>query len=345
MRIEIDGSPIKKPAYAKSLSDGQFAEYVVNTVNFNPQRPSHLSSWYGGIIPHRAVDMNMLAKVTGDSKLPEHKTGIVKRGIGLEDGPALEAWRMVAAGIADDLADEGRGEYLELVPTQKSPSSGEIWVHRKGKEVVKDAFPIVPRVKRGMVVFRGNVDRVTGNWGNEATIYIDGDVNEIADNRAGVIYVRGDIHLLRDTGGEIIVAGGEIHNFSQGKYVSNWSKAVADFSPFIFAPVSVENQRANEFVLGKKEDSRQIVVADMIPSVYAIIDQMLSDWKPEETKQRALELCKLRLDDYFKEVKDLYVGLTSAEVLKYFTDHNVFGYKTGYGIGYHSAPSCGIDDD
>ena len=337
MRIEIDGSPINKPAYAKNLSVGKFAEYVANADEYNPH-DSWISGWGGKYMPESPTDLKMFRKVATDPALPEYGVSIIKTGPYNRDTAVLYSAQSIAGRLADELVEQG--EYLEMVPTKEFHNPKSPWpIYRDRSDDVKDAFPCLPHLHKGMVVFRGDVDEVTGVWGG--TVYVDGDVNEVIHNQSGIIYVRGDVYNLTDTKKAITIVGGKIHNFSQRRNSSGGLGLEVTPSPYIFVSEQIENKKAAEFELGSQRQGGRKLFIEIPPSAYIVSRELLRDWMPEEVKQKAINLCRIRVSAYLEEgLMNRVNKLNTPEDFANFATSVMYGPIEGYTSGYHASPGA-----
>jgi len=343
MRIEIDGSPIKEPEYASSFSIGKFAEYVSNTYQYDPEKPVPYI-WRGARGQRTDADVRIFESIATDPDLPKYKESIIKRGVDNRDSSILHSAQSIAGQLADELAK--KDEFLELVPTKKFTHPDSTWTARQdeGKGAKKDAFPSIPHVHKGTVVFRGDVDEVTGVWGG--TVYVDGDVNEVIQNQSGIIYVRGDVYNLTDTEKAITIVGGKIHNFYQRRNSRGGLGLEVTPSPFIFSSEPIENKKADEFKPGFQGQRDRELTIEIPPSAYIVSHGTLRDWMPEETKQKALNLCRIRINEHFMGLMNIVTNLKDPNDFARFAILNMFGYKSGYIFGiYEGASRYGAQGD
>jgi hypothetical protein len=333
MRIEIDGSPIEKPQYAKSLNDGQFSEYVVNAGDYVT------GCWQGGNL--HEPDMAMLQKIRKDPELENYKLNIIKRGP--ESSHSFHNSIILTADLADKLAK--KKELLELVPTKKFTVSKTPYPLRRRKpdEKLESFRSVGTFLKEGAIVFKGDVDEINAVDGG--LVYVDGDANLVDQNRSGIIYVRGDIYNLKDTDKEIVVVGGKIHNFSQERNSKGGLGLEVTPSPFIFANHAIKNEKENEFRRYQGRKDKEDLTIDIPPSAFVIAADKLRDWMPEETKRKALKLCRERIGVYFEDLRKMVLGIRDPETMARFAEQNLYGFLTGKVEGRYSGSSSRHSSD
>lgn len=357
MRIEIDGTPIKKPAYARSLAVGKFAEYVANADEYDPD-DSWISGWGGHYMPRPddAAELRMFEKVATDPDLPQYRIDIIKTGPYDKDTAVLGSAQSIGGQLADELVE--KGEYLELVPTRKfkdAKAPGTVyktdWTGEKS-----DTYPCVPHVFEGMIVFRGDVEQVTSHGG---ITFIDGDVNAVTQNHEGIIYVSGDVYNLIDTDKAIVVVGGKIRNFSQARRSGGGLRQNVTPSPYVFSAEQIQNKKEREFTHGEYGIPVIQIPIEIPPSAFVVQHELLRGWMPEEVKEKALELCKQRIESHFKGLLtkglldknfvagfiEIARGLTTAKEFAAFARNYIYKRTEDASRRAYDHASCTWEDD
>lgn len=316
-RIEIDGRPLVKPPYARKLSGPQFVEYLINVADHR----GFGGSWYGGSV--KDVDERLLGKIARDRKLVSHMKAIIREGKNQHYADQF------CSILADRLAR--KGEILELE-----------WNSRDGNKP-KKPFPIIGTfLERGTIVFRGDVQEVSALKGG--TLYVDGNVDEILQPDNGIVYVKGNVGLLKQSDKAIIIVVGKVDKYVQTRRSGGGLDKEITPSPFIFTTHKLNVKIPDEWS-GRDVDMPKRVTAELSPS-YVVQEERLKDWLPEETKAKAIELCKERINAYLENLKRVAGKITSVPDMTAFAGINLYGSIEGYTKGYYDGTSShGHPDD
>lgn len=327
MKIEIDGSPIKRPQYAARLPQNQYLEYLENTES--QREHGWRGIWSGGSVGGR-VDGDLLDRFTNDRNFYKHLQSVIRNG---SEHHSVE----FASTLADHLAQSG--DLLELVPKM----DGKVFTNNLVKEWEKrysgNLDVATPQLgtflEKGTLVFRGNVGEVSAVRGG--TIFIDGDVNSITRCEEGIIYVTGNVNTITDSRKAIVVAAGEVKNYTQHRRSYGGLNKEVTPSPFVFTShdLTVEEPDAWQ---GRDVRIPEAITTD-ISSSYVIAQDRLTGWLPEETRQKALELCNERIGSYLDDLKKLASGITDAKMMARFAKYNMYGYIEGNTSGYYKGTS------
>lgn len=307
-RIEIDGRPPQRPPYLKrSLSPNQYVEYLLNGADGR----GFLGSWYGGSV--KEVDEGLLRKIARDRDLVSYVASVVREG-------SKENYAdQFASILADRLAH--KGEILELE-----------WRSKNGDKA-REAFPAIGTfLERGTIVFRGDVKEVTALKGG--TLYIDGNVEKISQPDNGIIYVRGDVGLLEKSDKAIIVVAGKVGRYVQTR--KSWGGLNKEItpSPFIFTAHKLDVEIPDQWQ-GRDVEIPKKVTIELSPS-HVVPEARLKNWLPEETKAKALDLCRERINAYLEDLKKVAGKITKVSDMKAFAVANIYGLIEGYSDGYYA---------
>lgn len=340
VRIEIGDVPIRKPHYAKKLSDSAYIRHVGGAWEVRKNRSNPQSEFYKDY--HRDV----LAQLARDPQYFDYLVNLLQRGSSKDNGYNEFEWDYYLSILADAIVHQQQA--VELIPKSKrlnlvlsSPNQGLISSEETALATTEptDFSEALPRLglhlTEGLIICRGNVDRVESLDGG--TIYVDGDVNVVDSCQSGVIYIKGDLYHLGSTEREVIIVAGRIHEYVQNAhYPSGGFYTERLPSPFVFTPHPIQGQRVGEKIQHHVVQNTVAYSNTARPFEGAhIVDvQRLVSWTPQETVENALELCRERISADLDKIRQMTEEVPTAKVMGQFYDRYVAGYLIGRNRGF-----------
>lgn len=305
MRIEIDGTPFEKPHYIQGLEDNDYIRQLTTTPRYASSVQQHLSA---------------------DPLYSEYVAAVLRNGrnyVGIE----------LASAVADQLSD--KGEVLEIIAPrgQRVFDEGlvEGWSERVSGDLDYNAPMLGSFLRRGTLVFRGNVGKVSSVRGG--TLYVDGDVNQITQCDEGIVYVNGDVNLIGRSEKSVIIVAGQVKRYEEPRRSSGGLGREVTPSPFIFTTHALDRKIPDDF---RGSDTRLLEgIVPPISSSHVVSEERLKGWDPEETRGKALELCVERINSYLENLKDMAAGIADATTMARFARYNMYGYIEGLRLGYY----------
>ena len=330
MKIEIDGRPIQKPQYAKKLSDSQYLEYLANA----PYLKDHgwMGIWEGGSVGR--FNISTLDRLAADPKLYSHIENVIGNGKSYRS-------KGLISELTRNLAENN--ELLELSCKDGLRFFDEGLVQDWRKRFVGDLdynIPTLnPHLKKGLLVFHGNVGEVSSL--NGGTLYIDGNVNRLTGCSRGIVYVNGDVNEIKDSEKAIFIVAGTVGKYVQHRHSSGGLQKEVTPSPFIFTTHELAVEIPDTY---KTRDDQKPTLS---PSFVVTKDQ-LADWIPEGTKDRAMHLCRQRLSQYLNDLREEVIRFSEPEQMADFAKYNIYGYVEGSSSGFydgvhHASPASAYD--
>lgn len=333
--IQIDGSPIQKPDYASRFSKRAWFEYLLNARQYRER--GDILAWEGGAVG--GVNETILRRLAGDSNYSAFLEAVIRNG---QDKYYLDR---LASVLADMFAR--RKVALEILPgkqvTKMLPSP-----EKRGKAdppvnslaIAKPAdfseaiASLGFGLREGMIICRGNVNQITGLRGG--TVSVDGSVHVASGNDTGIVYVNGDLYHLGTTEREVVVVTGKIHEYTTEAHYGGGDRRERLPSPFVFTPHSLTGNLVGEKLYGP--DGRWVGytrTAKLFTGGFIIDQSRLANWLPEETNQKAIELCRERIMADLDRIREMTAQAPSAKQLAQLYEKYIIGYQTGKNEGYY----------
>jgi hypothetical protein len=342
-QIVIDGSPIVKPDYAKHLRDDEFIWYLRSAVETRKRSGVRMSG------PVANPKPELLERLAKDYDFLNFLESVIRKG---KDRYVSES----ITSLAEELIQKNQA--LEIIMPEINPRkllSSKIANEKEETQTrslvkSKSSRSTLPKLgiflKEGTVICRGNVGKVENLDGG--TIYIDGNVNVIESNRKGVIYINGDLFHLGTTEREVVIVTGRIH-----EYVTNAHHPAGGFyteripSPFIFATHPVEGQRVGEKIPHHVVRTAFAYANNAKPfaGAYVVGVEKLANWTPQETVNKALELCCERINSDLDKLRQMAEDVNDIRKIGEFYDRYIIGYLTGKNKGFFDGLNRGPSDD
>lgn len=328
MRIEIDGRSIQKPEYAAELDDKKYVWYLRNAHQL----------WERGQIMWSGVEVRdpnqaILQELARDPQYPQYMQNIVANG-NRELYPS-DFVRYIAKDLArhnqalELIAGSGVIRALPMPSENENPIPATTELVKARSSDFRDAVPELG-LEEGMVICRGNVDKVKSMSGG--ILFVDGSVNELSSNRAGIIYINGDLYHLGSTEREVIIVAGRIHEYVQtGHHPAGGFYTEKLPSPFVFASDRLEGKRVGEKIEHPVDAGAYAMTNTARPfeGAFQVPQERLANWTPQETAERALELCKDRASSDLDKVKQMMGQIGDTKTMADFYNKHIIGYFTG----------------
>lgn len=322
VRIEVDATPVTLPDYAQNLSLKDFWWYLDNADQV--RKTGEWETAVGGVI--EGFNRATFEALINDERFCDYLVALVRHGPEERGGYGFNEFSFTrcASLLADELSKNGKA--LEVISPQ-------------GKNY-KDWGGFL---KRGLIILRGSAESVETLSGG--TLYVDGDVNFIKGYGFddGIVYVSGNVNRLQNTEKLILVVAGQIGEYENDTGHSNFTLQTKRIpSPFIFSshPI-VGTMKKRRFVfrdnlLSFARGNTYFSHDRPFQGVYVVPKEKLINWKPEETKQKALALCKGRTKDILDKLADLCESFDDPSQIKKFWKTFIFGYESGRVAGRSS---------
>jgi len=340
-QIAIDGTPITKPGYARHLDDNQYIWYLENAQQIHEE--GYITAWMGGTVTN--PEEKLLERLAKDRNFLVFLESVIRNG---EHPHNLSKF---ASYLADCLINNGQAVEI-IVPELDQGSlldSGRTQKTRKGKskalvrsKVARSTLPTLGTfLDKGVVICHGNIEEVSALSGG--TLYVDGDVNSLTQCDYGVVYVNGDVHHLGESEKVILIVTGKIHEYVTSRYSAGGLQQEVTPSPFIFTSHPLVGQRVGQKV------GRHVTItnkANEFDGSYVVEKARLIGWTPQETTQKALELCREKIEVDLTRMRKIAAEITTAQGIAEFYRKFILGYIEGRVEGYysHATSSPSYDD-
>lgn len=324
VQIRVDGASVELPDYAQGLSLGSFWWYLENAAQIRE------SGFWGIAVGGKPknFDGEILGHLTRDEKYSEYLQFLLRHGPEKDTYGFCEgSFASCASLAADILWEEGKG--LELIresEASKDDDSEKFWRRRR----------LGGGLHKGLLVLRGDLELASCSGG---TLYVHGDVGTI-EGGEGVLYINGNISKLGNVENEaVLIVTGEIGEWTMDKGHANpvlKSKRIP--SPFVFAPQNLEVNMKGSRIFYEFFQRRDYFHTDAsFQAVFATPREALTGWAPEETRQKALELCKQRTRQALEVLISLSERFQDSTEIVEFWNRFFFGRQKGFESGRSDA--------
>ncbi|MDD2823393.1 MAG: hypothetical protein PHQ59_04935 [Candidatus Daviesbacteria bacterium] len=313
MIIEIDGRKPKAPDYAKFTSRDE--SFYLSALN---------ASLVGWGAYERALQHGVQALADTFKKDPNHKEIIADC---LRPGPArIQSWHFeyLASGLANMLAKDG--DHLELVDL-RDPEQVKIETQKRVRKDpgIGPSFyetRIGQSLSDGRLVFRGNVDKISGLRGG--SVFVEGDVKKIETTGSGIIFVDGDVNIIDEAKQTIIVITGELGKYQESRVHHRY--ALREGSPFIFASkVGEVDNRLYKGQVGSLLELNYPTEVDLTS---------MKGWSPAQALEASFDMARSLATSHAEAVLNFAKGASKAEDLSSYARLQMLSHIMGYQLGY-----------
>jgi hypothetical protein len=326
MHLELDGKSLEKHPAARHQANDAYLSNFRHLTGHTPDNAGFQREVYHQIV----ADSDQLNYFLG--KALEH----------MGKPPLPWMWGSLVNILADRLADVE--DILELTPKLYQSDRLPPPADKPGLiplDLPKTLSLSGSGLKKGIIVYNGNLAELSASEGG--IIAVNGDVEKIAGGvgyKSGMIYVDGDVNLLDNMGHMMLAVTGKIDHYKQDIQSPGGLRLPIAHSPFLFNPNQVEGTR---FGFLPNQYGKPMIQEKGKPGM-VVEKERLEGWRPEEIKDRMMELCRERIDwENQRRLMAAQMIDDPAQLMRFYLTHYE-GSTQGYSRGYYDAPR-GYSDD